>query len=86
MRDCTKDRLPAGVLGFLIMPPPLDLPAAAHAPPARTSPGTAPEALQAATARMRALGIDGKAVLVTRDPHELMAFLGVEEDACATSS
>jgi hypothetical protein len=68
------------------MPPPLDVPAAASAPLGRTLPGTAPDVLQAATARMKALGIDGKAVLVTRDPQELMAFLGVEEDVCASSS
>jgi hypothetical protein len=68
------------------MTPPLCVPAAALEPVARAFPGTDPEVLQAATARMNALGIDGKAVLVTRDPKEMMAFLGVEEDACATSS
>jgi len=68
------------------MPPSLDVPTGASAPHARTSPGTAPDVLEAATAQMKALGMDGKAVLVTRDAQELMAFLGVEEDVCAPSS
>jgi hypothetical protein len=68
------------------MTPPLDVPAAAPEAIARAFPGTDPEVLQAATARMNGLGIDGRAVLVTRDPKEMMAFLGVEEDACGTSS
>ena len=68
------------------MAPPLDVPA--PGPTARTLPGTDVALLQAATARANALGIDDQVVLVTRDPKEMMAFLGLglEEDACATSS
>jgi hypothetical protein len=69
------------------MMPPLDLLARTPEPSARTFPGTDSEVLRAATARANALGIEGDAALVTRDPKELMAFLGVEEEeACATSS
>jgi hypothetical protein len=64
------------------------LPLASSPPsgPERMFPGTDPEVLREATARMNALGIDGNAVIVTRDRTELMAFLGVGDDACATSS
>ena len=41
------------------------------------APGTDPEVLREATARMNALGIDGNVVLVTRDRSEMMTFLGV---------
>jgi len=52
----------------------------------RSLPGTDPDTLRAASEQLRALGVDDDIVLVTRDPAELMEFLGVLEPSCASSS
>jgi hypothetical protein len=71
------------------MTPPLDKLSAAPPPPSggteRTFPGTDPDVLREATARMNALGIDGEVVHSTNDPAEMLAY--VESlPACAPTS
>ncbi len=69
------------VLPCQAMAPPLDKPSAARSPAS----GTDPEVLAAATAWLRALGIDDEIVFSSDRPEEVLAYLASVPACDATS-